>query len=91
MTIDVYPKPDAVYALRFDGVIRNSVLTNDSDSLAVPENAVIQLAVALASRERGETGGTSTAEYFTIANRYLADAIAHDAGRHPEETIFYTP
>tara|TARA_X000001388_G_scaffold72267_1_gene62760 strand:+ start:223 stop:870 length:648 start_codon:yes stop_codon:yes gene_type:complete len=91
MTIDVYPKPDAVYALRFDAVIRNSVLTSDSDSIAVPENAVVQLAVALASRERGETGGTSTAEYFTIANRYLGDAIAQDAGRHPEETIFYTP
>ena len=91
MTIDVYPKPDAVYALRFDAVIRNSVLTSDSDSIAVPENAVVQLAVALASRERGETGGTSTAEYFTIANRYLRDAIAQDAGRHPEETIFYTP
>ena len=63
----------------------------NSDTLDVPESPVIQLAVALATRERGETGGTSTAEYFQIANRYLGDAIAHDAGRHPEELIFYTP
>lgn len=91
MTIDLYPKPDAVYSIRFDAALRNAVLSGDSDALAVPENPVVQLAVALAARERGETGGTSTAEYFTIANRYLADAIAHDAGRHPEETIFYTP
>ena len=91
MTIDLYPKPDAVYSIRFDAALRNVVLSGDSDALAVPENPVVQLAVALAARERGETGGTSTAEYFTIANRYLADAIAHDAGRHPEETIFYTP
>ena len=90
-TIDVYPKPDAVYALRVDVVKRNAALSADTDTLDVPETPVIQLAVALATRERGETGGTSTAEYFQIANRYLGDAIAHDAGRHPEETIFYTP
>ena len=90
-TIDVYPKPDAVYALRVDVVKRNAVLSADSDTLDVPESPVIQLAVALATRERGETGGTSTGEYFQIANRYLGDAIAHDAGRHPEELIFYTP
>jgi len=90
-TIDVYPKPDAVYALRVDVVKRNAVLSADTDTLDVPENPVIQLAVALATRERGETGGTSTAEYFQIANKYLGDAIAHDAGRHPEELIFYTP
>ena len=90
-TIDVYPKPDAVYALRVDVVKRNAVLSADTDTLDVPEIPVIQLAVALATRERGETGGTSTAEYFQIANRYLGDAIAHDAGRHPEELIFYTP
>jgi hypothetical protein len=52
---------------------------------------VIHLAVALAARERGETGGTSTAEYFKMADTYLSDAIAQDAGRHPEELIFYTP
>tara|TARA_B100000405_G_scaffold291170_1_gene241739 strand:- start:415 stop:1062 length:648 start_codon:yes stop_codon:yes gene_type:complete len=90
-TIDVYPKPDAVYALRVDVVKRNAVLSADSDALDVPESPVVQLAVALATRERGETGGTSTGEYFQIANRYLGDAIAHDAGRHPEELIFYTP
>ena len=90
-TIDVYPKPDAVYSLRVDVVKRNAVLSADTDTLDVPETPVIQLVVALATRERGETGGTSTAEYFQIANKYLGDAIAHDAGRHPEELIFYTP
>ena len=51
---------------------------------------MLHLAVALAARERGETGGTSTAEYFAIADKYLADAIAIDASKHPEEVIFYT-
>jgi len=51
---------------------------------------VIHLTVALLARERGETGGTSTAEYFTIANQYLSDAIAIDAAKHPEEMVFRT-
>jgi len=51
---------------------------------------VIHFAVALLARERGETGGTSTAEYFTIANKYLSDAIAIDAAKHPEEMVFRT-
>jgi len=90
-TIDVYPKPDAVYALRVDVVKRNAVLSADSDTLDVPESPVVQLALALAVRERGETAGTSVAEHFEIANRYLGDSVAQDAGRHPEELIFYTP
>jgi hypothetical protein len=52
---------------------------------------VIHLAIALLARERGETGGTSASEYFGIADNYLSDAIALDAQKHPDETIWYTP
>lgn len=90
-TIDVYPLPDGVYNLRFDAVVRNAPLTTGSTELAIPDQPVLHLAVALASRERGETGGTSTAEYFDIANQYLQDAIALDAATRPEEMIWYTP
>jgi hypothetical protein len=88
--IDVYPKPDDVYTLRFNCTLRNANLSADLDTMRIPAAPVIHLAVALATRERGETGGTSTAEYFSIANKYLSDAIAMDAARHPEETVFYT-
>ena len=86
----VSPKPDGVYSLRFDVVKRQSELTLDTSALLIPEKPVIHLAVALLSRERGETGGTSTAEYFQIADKYLSDAIAIDAAKHPEEMIFRT-
>ena len=86
----VNPKPDGVYNLRFDVVKRQADLTSDSTNLLVPEKPVIHLAVALLARERGETGGTSTAEYFVIADKYLSDAIAIDAAKHPEEMIFRT-
>jgi hypothetical protein len=89
--IDVYPKPDGVYSLKVKSVIRNVALSGDSDTLAIPSQPVIHMAVALLARERGETGGTSTPEYFAIADKYLSDAIALDAQKHPEETIWYTP
>ena len=89
--IDVYPKPDGVYSLKAKMVLRNVPLSTDSDTLAIPSSPVIHMAIALLARERGETGGTSTAEYFAIADKHLSDAIALDAQKHPEETIFYTP
>ena len=91
MILEVSPKPDGVYSLKFKAAKRNASLSGDSDTLKIPAVPVIHLAIAFASRERGETDGTSTAEYFQMANKYLSDAIAQDAGRHPEELIFYTP
>ena len=84
------PTPDGVYSIRVDLVKRQTDLTTNTDSLLIPAQPVIHLAVALLARERGETGGTSTAEYFQIANQYLSDAIAIDAAKHPEEMVFRT-
>jgi len=84
------PTPDAVYSLRFDVVKRQADLSSNTDTLLVPAMPVIHLAVALLARERGETGGTSTAEYFQIADKFLSDAIAIDAAKHPEEMYFRT-
>ena len=89
--VDIYPKPDDVYNIRFNCVLRNDDLSADADELAIPAQPVVHLAIALLARERGETGGTSAPEYFGIADKYLADAIALDAQKHPEETIWYTP
>lgn len=86
----VSPKPDGVYSLRFNVVKRQADLSTNTDSLLVPSMPVVHLAVALLARERGETGGTSTAEYFTIADKFLSDAVAIDAAKHPEEMIFRT-
>jgi hypothetical protein len=86
----VGPTPDGVYSLRFDVVKRQADLSSNTDSLLVPAMPVIHYAVALLARERGETGGTSTAEYFSIADKFLSDAIAIDAAKHPEEMLFRT-
>ena len=86
----VSPTPDATYSLRFDLIKRQPDLSANTDSLLIPSSPVIHLAIALLARERGETGGTSTSEYFNIANTYLSDAIAIDAAKHPEEMIYRT-
>lgn len=88
--VDVYPKPDQAYTLRFNIVDRGDPFTADADKLVVPSAPVIQYAVALASRERGETGGTSAQELFSLADTTLADAVAFDAARFPSETV-WTP
>jgi len=88
--VDIYPIPDAEYNLRFNVVLRTADLTADTDDMFIPSSPVIQIAAALGARERGETGGTSAAELFALADRTLSDAIAFDAARHPEETIWVT-
>jgi len=89
--IDLYPKPDGEYKIRYNCVMRKEELKSETDKLRIPSQPVLHLTVALLARERGETGGTSAPEYFAVADRYLSDAIALDAQKHPEETIWYTP
>ena len=88
--IDVYPIPNGLYDLRFNVVLRTADFENDADVFGVPTMPIIQLATAFGARERGETGGTSSQELFSIADNTLADAVAFDAARFSDETIWYT-
>ena len=88
--VKVYPIPDAAYALVFN-VIKDPVdLAIETSNLVIPHQPVIQLAFAMALRERGETGGQSAAEQFGVAETFLSDAIALDAAKNPEELIWKT-
>ena len=86
--VRVFPKPSGVFSLRFDVYSREPDLTADASSTVLPAMPIIHQAVALLARERGETGGTSTQDYFIIADKYLSDAIAQDAYKNPEEFIY---
>ena len=88
--VDLYPIPDGAYNLRFNVVLRSLALANDSDSLLIPTQPVLALAYAKAVEERGEDGGQSAVSAYRTAERTLSDAIALDAAKHPEETIWYT-
>ena len=86
--VRVFPKPSGVFSLRFDVCSREPNLTADADATVLPAMPIIHQAVALLARERGETGGTSTQDYFIIADKHLSDAIAQDAYKNPEEFIY---
>lgn len=86
--VDISPIPDGVYTLRFNSVLRTAELENDTDEVTIPTLPIIHFAVAFASRERGETGGQSSGELLIMAQQMLSDAIALDAIKHPEETIY---
>ena len=87
--VDIYPIPDGAYTLRFNVVLRNVPLSGDSDPMEIPSRPVILLATAMAIEERGEDGGQQSINAYAAAQSALADAVALDAGRHPEETIWY--
>jgi enoyl reductase-like protein len=88
--VDIYPIPDGAYTLRFNVVLRNTPLSNDSDNMVIPSRPVILLATAMAIEERGEDGGQQSANAYRAGMSALADAISLDAGRHPEETVWYS-
>ena len=88
--VDIFPIPDGVYNLRFNVTLRNSPLVNDSDKLYIPSRPVILLATAMAIEERGEDGGQQSVNAYGMARAALADEIALDAARHPEDTIWYS-
>ena len=86
--VDLYPKPDGAYTIRFNCILRQDDLVNDTDQLLVPHMPVVHLAFAMAARERGETGGRAAGELMGFAQNYLSDAVALDAYKHPEETVY---
>ena len=86
--VDFYPIPDDAYTIRFEVVQRTERFDDDNDTLVIPDDPVIQWAYGYALRERGETGGQSAVEQFLLAKESLSDAIALDAQKHPEETIW---
>jgi hypothetical protein len=86
--VDIYPKPDGVYSLRFNMIKRSPEMTSDATDIIVPYKGVQLLAYAKAVEERGEDGGQSAQGAYRTAKRAISDAIALDSARHPEELIY---
>lgn len=84
--VDLFPIPDDVYAIRFNLVLPQEDLTADTDKPLIDATAIIYGAVARAIEERGDDGGLVAAEQRYRG--YLADLIAIEANRRPNEIIW---
>lgn len=84
--VDLFPIPDDVYNIRFNIVLPQPLLSDNSDILKVPYEPVIFLAYAKALAERGEDGGLASNEAYGLYRQSLADAIALESGRYGEES-----
>lgn len=87
--VDLYPIPDKAYTINFNVILRSAERENDADTFSIPTKPIELLAYALAVEERGEDGGASPVSAFAKANTALQDAIALDAAKHPEESLWY--
>jgi hypothetical protein len=86
--VSVFPIPDGVYSLKFSLVVPQATLTSASDVISVPAELVIQNAYARALVERGEDGGLTSSEAYQLYRGMLADSIALEGTRFPEEGQF---
>ena len=89
--VDLWPKPNAIETLHVNLVQRSPDIAGDATKVNVPYIPVQTLAYAMALEERGEDGGMSAVSAKALAHNYLSDAIAIDAGKHPEELIWEAP
>ena len=87
--VDVWPKPDGEYNLRFNLIIPQEKLTVNSTQLKVPAEPVIQLAYAKAIAERGEDAGFAASEAYSLYKQSLTDHISIEAGHYQEEYLWY--
>ena len=79
------PVPDAGIVIHVLGHQVLADLKSDTDELRLPDQPVLYYALALAARERGEVGGQTAQELFSMASQYISDAIALDANLSPTE------
>jgi len=84
----LFPRPDGVYNIPFSLTVPQAPLTADNSLVLVPDVLVVQNAYARALVERGEDGGLNSSEAYQLYRGMLADYIALEATRFPEQQEF---
>jgi hypothetical protein len=86
--VDLFPVPNKAYTIFFNLYIPQEELVADSDTMFVPKEPVVLLALARSLVERGEDGGLTSSESFNLYRTVLSDYIAIEASRYIEEEIW---
>jgi len=84
----LYPRPDGVFNIPFSLTVPQATLAADGTSVLVPDTLVVQNAYARALVERGEDGGLSSSDAYQFYRGMLADQIALEGTRYPENQEF---
>ncbi len=84
----LYPRPDGVYSIPFSLTVPQAALAADATSVLVSDSLVVQNAYARALVERGEDGGLNSSEAYQLYRGMLADQIALEGTRYPENKEF---
>lgn len=84
----LFPRPDGVYNIPFSLTIPQAALSSDNTSVLVSDFLVVQNAYARALVERGEDGGLNSSEAYNLYKGMLADQIALEGTRYPENQEF---
>jgi hypothetical protein len=84
----LYARPDGVYTIPFALTVPQAPLTSDNTLVLVSDALVVQNAYARALVERGEDGGLNSSEAYNLYRGMLADQIALEGTRYPENQEF---
>lgn len=82
--VDLFPIPDAEYQIFFNIFMPQEKLVLDGTKMLVPEEPVVLLAFARALVERGEDGGLTNSEAYSMFKTSLSDFIAIEQSRYDE-------
>jgi hypothetical protein len=86
LKIDVYPKPDGVYALQFNIYKPQADLSAGTDVALVPQNVLIEEVISRAMIERGDDAAPKPQPGETFINQFLLSAaIAREAAHDDRE------
>ncbi len=88
LQVRLFPTPDASYTLTFYTIVPQSELSTTSTVVKVPYNPIVQLAYALAIKERGEDQGQLSPFQDQMYLLALGKAISQDEALHQDETTW---
>ena len=89
--VDIYPIPDQVYNIRFNLIVPQGELIEDSTRILAPAHLISMLAYAKAIAERGEDGGNLSSEAYALFKNAMANEIAIERNRYEEEMSWVAP
>jgi hypothetical protein len=80
----LWPIPVKTSSIRFSLVVPETDMSADADTTKLAKEPIVLGALARALVERGEDSGLSSSECYALAKKALADVIAIELARSPE-------